>query len=414
MDHSFFHIADPDLLEEQKILQRQQKLTQLVNGQFSELFQYGFDPQVAGKKNCENLIGSVEVPVGVAGPVRIHTQNFNEDFFLPLATTEGALVASVARGVKAIQAHGGAQVLVKKIGMSRAPVFKCSSGPVAQQFGGWLDSHISEFAAEAEKTSQHLKYLSHLSWIRGKYVYARFVFDTDEAMGMNMITIALQTAWEKMQSSYPTELRLVELISLSSNVCADKKDSVINRILGRGYWAQAEVTLSPETIQTILKTTPQQLLETHAAKNVVGSNLAGSFSQNMQVGNVIAAMYLATGQDLAHVTEGSQANTTFEADTKGMYIAVTLPNLNIGTVGGGTWLPKQTQARQLIRQGQTLNAHQLVAAIATACLAAEISGMSALASQTLAQAHQKLGRVGQARPEVGRGAPSPAGLQENL
>ncbi len=391
MTHSLFHVADDTLLEKQKILLRQEKAGDPAA--FKDLFSYSFDPEIAGKKNCENIIGSVEVPVGAVGPVSVKSNVINEDIFLPLATTEGALVASVSRGVKAIQESGGVAVHVKKIGMSRAPVFHCQSGPQALQFVEWLDLHMNQFAETAEATSHHLKYLSHQSWVRGRHVYVRFVFDSGEAMGMNMVSIALQTAWEKMKNHLPPELQHVELISLTSNICSDKKDSVMNRLLGRGYWAQAEVVIPHDVVTSILKTTADKLLAVHHAKNLVGSNLAGSFSQNMHVGNVIAAMYLATGQDMAHVTEGSQANTTFEADESGVYVAVTLPNITVGTVGGGTWFPKQTQALQLIRNGNSSNSLQLVTAIATACLAGEISGMSALSSHTLAQAHQKLGRI---------------------
>src|SRR5258708_3005694 len=139
--------------------------------------------------------------------------------------------------------------------MSRAPVFQCASGKAAQKFTAWLDEHIAEFVAASESTSHHLKYLSHLSWIRGRYVYVRFVFDTDEAMGMNMLSIPVQAAWEKMSSRVPADAH-AELIALSSNVCCDKKDSAMNRILGRGYWAQAEVVLSRKVIESVLKTTP--------------------------------------------------------------------------------------------------------------------------------------------------------------
>jgi len=381
-----------------------------------------FSPEVVdliAQKNCENLSGSVEIPFGLAGPVLVkhfvsleHTSSsdamsssdplsfprkressVSEEFSLPLATSEGALVASVSRGCKAIRLSGGAGVFVKKIGMSRAPVFKCVSGASAQEFANWLDQNIKEFSAVAEATSHHLKYLSHLTWIRGRFVFVRFVFDTGEAMGMNMVSIALQKAWEVMSIKLPSELASTKLISLSSNVCCDKKDSQINRLMGRGYWAQAEVILTKEVINTVLKTTPQELWQAHYAKNLIGTNVAGSLSQNMQVSNVIAAMYLATGQDMAHVTEGSQANTTVEIDGENIYFAVTLPNLNLGTVGGGTWLPKQTQARKLIRSGKDINAAQLTAAVAVGCLAGEISGLAALASNTLAAAHERLGRI---------------------
>lgn len=371
-------------------------LTRFSREIFPDLMTSSFDAndaKIVAQKNCENFIGSIEIPVGVAGPVLVISDVLSEEIFLPLATTEGALVASVSRGCKAIQLSGGAQANVKKIGMTRAPVFCCNSGKAARDFVTWFDAHMSEFAVACKSTSQHLKYISHMSWIQGRNVYVRFVFDTDEAMGMNMVTIALQQAWEKFQKTYARDVTRVQLLALSSNLCSDKKDSVINRVLGRGYWVQAEVVLPSEVIRTVLKTTPEDLLRVHTAKNVVGSSLSGSFSQNMHAGNMIAALYAATGQDLAHITEGSQANTTFEASGDGLYVAVTLPNLVVGTVGGGTWLPKQTQARRFIRQNQDLSAAQLAVAIATACLAGEISGMAALASNSLAQAHQRLART---------------------
>lgn len=361
----------------------------LPQDEFAELLRLrpGFSAETVEKisqKNCENYIGSIEVPVGLAGPVQMN----GDEVVLPLATTEGALVASISRGVKAINASGGAQVFVKKIGISRAPVFQCANGAAALEFVAWLDEHIVEFAALCEATSAHLKFLNHQTWVRGRDVYARFVFDPDQAMGMNMVTIAIAAAWEKMHE----QVLGVKLISLSSNVCSDKKDSLINRLYGRGYWVQAEVKIPFADVETILKTDATRLYETHVAKNLVGTNLAGSFSQNMHVGNVVAAMYLATGQDMAHVTEGSQASTTVEVLSDSLYVAVTLPNLVLGVVGGGTWLPAQTQARKLIGGGKDITAEELARAVGVAALAAEISGIAALSAQQLAQAHQKLGR----------------------
>jgi len=391
--YASFHVADGTLSEAEKLQQRQALAKKMFGCDFAELFDVHLDAEKIGKKNCENFMGSVEVPVGIAGPVAISSDVFSEEkeIFLPLATTEGALVASIQRGCKAINAAGNAKIFVKKIGMSRAPVFRCEDGTAALQFANWIDEHISEFAAAAEKTSQHLHFLSHHSWVRGRNVYVRFVFDSEEAMGMNMVSIAVQTAWVELQKQHPH----VELLSLTSNVCTDKKDSVINRLFGRGYWVQAEAFLPAEVLKEVLKTNAERFFDTHLVKNLVGSNIAGSFSQNMQIGNAVAAMYLAMGQDMAHVTEGSQAATTVEKETDGLYIAVTLPNVVVGTVGGGTWLPAQTQAREIIRGGKSVDAKQLAAAIGVAALAGEISGLSALSVGQLAAAHAKLGRSGQ-------------------
>ncbi len=355
----------------------------------SSLSSYRFDAEIVSQKNCENLIGSVEVPVGSVGPVQVKGDILAEEIVIPIATTEGALVASLSRGSKAINHSGGCELLVKKVGMSRAPVFKCVSGRAAMEFAEWLNDHQIEVGTLAEATSSHLKFLVLHTWIRGTYVYARFVFDTDEAMGMNMVTIGLQQAWEQLQAQFPE----VKLLSLSSNVCSDKKDSQINRLLGRGYWVQVEVVVPDAVLTSVLKTTSQELLEVHIVKNLMGSNLAGSFSQNMQAGNAVAGVYLATGQDMAHVTEGSQATTTMELREGGLYVAVTLPNIAVGTVGGGTWLPAQSEARDLIRHGQPLSAQQLAGVVGVAALAGELSGLAALASNSLAQAHQRLARI---------------------
>lgn len=390
------------------------------------------DIEQIATKNCENLIGAVSVPVGIVGPVPILSDSFqNEDnvkkngkdnnegegknrdealpkngppqqsILLPLATTEGALVASVSRGAKAIQAAGAARVLSDKVGITRAPVFKCQSGDHALLFVQWMEEHREEVRQLVEQTSNHLKLWGWQAWVRGRNVFMRFEADPDEAMGMNMITIGLSNMWRRLQESYSDD-RVVaeaELVSISGNVCTDKKDSVLNTVLGRGYWVQAEIFLSEKTVQEVLKSSSRAMVETHVDKNLVGGNVAGSHAQNMQAANVAAAMFLATGQDMAHVLEAAQASTTLEqaqvsmtdgSTEAGLYVAVTAPNIVVGAVGGGTWLPAQVQARSLIHDG--LTAQQLAESIVVGMLAAEISGLAALSSGQLAQAHQKLGR----------------------
>ncbi len=384
--------------ETDRVKRRQQLLTELRAGDFSSLLTTPFDVSVVGRKNCENLVGSVAVPVGVAGPVLIKNQSFGDDgeMLVPLATSEGALVASVNRGCKAMNFAGGVKVLVKKIGMSRAPVFQCATGQDALALADWITQPVALNLIKelTEATSSHLHFGHLQSWVRGRSVYVRLVFDSEQAMGMNMVTIALQkalpTVIEQFQTA--TQISQVKLVSLSSNVCSDKKDSVINRLLGRGYWAQAEVMVSESIFNQVLKVKVEDFLSAHVTKNLVGSNLAGSQSQNMQVANVVAALYLATGQDMAHVVEGSQAATTVEKTSDGVYVAVTLPNLNLGVVGGGTGLPAQTQARKLINRDGQLTVEQLAGLVAAAALAGEISGLAALTNHTLARAHEQLGQ----------------------
>lgn len=369
-----------------------------THADFSELFSLNFPPELAGQKNCENLIGSVSIPVGLAGPLKILSKSLKEEVMVPLATTEGALVASYNRGCKVITQCGGAKVFVRKVGITRAPVFSCKDGAAARELVVWLKKNKQKLSSVTESTSNHLQLLDFSTWIRGKYVYVRFVFDADQAMGMNMASIALQHLWDSYMSKLAAIKKWqVQLVSLSSNVCADKKDSAINQLLGRGYEVQAEIVVPRKKLIELLHVEPEAFFHTHVVKNLHGSNVAGSFSQNMHFANGLMAMFLATGQDPAHVVEASQGNTIVEVTKEGLYVAAVLPALNLGTVGGGTWLPAQTQARKLIRLGKNVSSEQLAAVMGAAVLAGEISGLAALTDHSLAPAHKRLARSRAAR-----------------
>ena len=389
---SFFVKNQRELSDLEIVIDRQNQLQKSwKKGVFSHLFAVNSEFSKANQKNCENMIGAVALPVGLAGPVKIIEQQKTAEYFVPLATSEGALVASVNRGLKAINQAGGAQVRVTNFGITRAPVFAFQTGNEAFAFAQYLEEvqTNAKIRQITEKTSSHLKSIKLMSLVRGRNVYVRFSFLTDEAMGMNMVTIALQKLWEEFLSQY----KGIEMLALSSNVCTDKKVSFINQLLGRGYSAQAEIFLNEEILQNVLKTNARDFLRTHQAKNVLGSQVAGSNAANMQFANVVAAFYMATGQDLAHVTEASQGTTIVENEEKNLYVAINLPDLPLGSVGGGTNLPAQKELRSLITKGQKdLNASQLVTILAVGVLAAEISGLAALSNHSLASAHQRLAR----------------------
>lgn len=383
-------VASDHATPAKQVTARQKLVQSQRSPDFTDLFTVSpsFPLESVARKNCENLIGSVEIPVGVAGPLTVDWGESTDEILVPLATTEGALVASVNRGCKALQAVGGAHVAVEYAGMTRSPVFECPTGRDALRFRDWFLDHTSEIQEVVVSTSKHIKLLDVQTWVRGKLVFVRFAFDTDQAMGMNMVTIALQKALEDALERHP-EIRLV---SLSSNVCTDKKDSVLNSILGRGYWVQAEAVLSASVLRDVLKTDSYSMEKVHRQKNLIGSNLAGSFSQNAHVANVVSAMYLATGQDPAHVVEGSKAFLMLELLEDGaLYCSLTLPNIQVGVVGGGTYLPAQSQARSLILD-RDLSARELAGAVGAASLAGELSLIAALSEQKLAYAHEKLGR----------------------
>ncbi len=374
---------------------------------FTDLFSmHSFTADQVIDHHCDNLIGSVEIPVGVAGPVptKLATVDKNGnlssekacEFLLPLATLEGALVASINRGCKALAQAKNCSMLVQKKGMTRAPVFGFENHLEAARFMSWLDQQ--EYRKKLDKlvktVSSRLIYLGHQSWQAGRQVFVRFIFDTDQAMGMNMVTIATHQIWQEILSKQWPSARL---ISLSGNMCVDKKPSALNRLLGRGYLVDVEAQLSAEVIQSVLKTSAQTLFKTYYWKNVVGSGLAGSANFNMQAANAVAAIFLATGQDMAHVGECSQADLFLEVDKSNLLnISLRMPDINVGTVGGGTGFPCFVQARRMmIKENNrvvSLTGEQLAAATALAVLAGELSGLAALSVNQLAQAHQKLGR----------------------
>lgn len=389
---SFFKAQNQNLSDSEQIALRQEELKKTwKNEDFSHLFAVDTDLSIANQRNCENMIGAITMPLGLAGPASFNLAKQNLSAFVPLATSEGALVASVNRGLKATTQAGNAEVFVKNFGMTRAPVFAFKNGQQAYLFAEYLEekSTLSSIKEITESSSKHLTFKNLQSFVRGRQVYVRFSFNTDQAMGMNMVTIALQKLWEELLNKYPN----IEMLALSSNLCTDKKAAFINQILGRAYQVQAEVFLSKEILQQTLKTTSKALLRTYYSKNVIGSNLAGSSSNNMQFANVVAAFFLATGQDMAHVSEASQGTTIVEEDNGGLYIAVNLPDLPIGSVGGGTMLPTQKELKKLILQDQSNpNSAELAAVLAIGVLAAEISGLAALSTNTLAQAHQNLAR----------------------
>lgn len=336
------------------------------------------------KIHCENLIGAVTIPLGVAGPLHLRGPHAEGEFYVPLATTEGALVASISRGCKAIESVGGADVYAYKYGQTRGPVFAVKSVKQARTFYTWIRDNEKRLAEVAESTSHHLKYKSATIKGVGNYVYVRFHFETGDAMGMNMVTIATQKIVELIEQE--TEIKC---LAVAGNYDLDKKPSWLNFIATRGYEVWAEVTLTAEIIKTILKTTPQKIFDVWLAKCMVGSAMAGSLGFNSHVANVVAAFYAATGQDLGHIAEGSMGITTTKLVENNLYCSIYLPSIQLGTVGGGTTLGTQSEARSLLK---VEGAQGLAEVLAGAVLAGEISLLASLAEGTLARAHKNLGR----------------------
>lgn len=352
------------------------------------------DFEVLYGKNIENPIGAVQIPVGVVGPLKINGEYARGEFYVPLATTEGALVASVSRGVKAITLSGGATTRVIMNGMTRAPLIKTNSVEESMKLVEWIRSHWDMLREEVKTVTRHGELIEFQPFIIGNLVWIRLKFDTGDAMGMNMVTFASDRICRRILKEYPGD---IECVAISGNMCTDKKPAIINRLLGRGKYVVAEAVIKKEVVEEKLKTTPEGIYSVNIMKNLMGSAAAGSPSYNAHVANIIAAVFLATGQDAAQVVESSLAFTWTEVRDEGLYISVTLPSLEIGTVGGGTSLPTQREALSIMGVaggGDPVGANALKFAeiISATVLAGELSLLAALASGHLAFAHELLGR----------------------
>jgi len=345
------------------------------------------DKDYQGK--CENPIGTVQIPVGVAGPLLTKSEKQKaKSYYIPLATTEGALVASVNRGCKAIAESGGVDVVVENVGISRGPVFRVKGAREGVVFRQWVSEHVKELDTVARQTSSHLKLVDALIKQVGKNVFIRFSFDTADAMGMNMATIATQAIVQFIEKETS-----VACIALAGNFDIDKKPAWLNVLSGRGKVVWADIIVKKEVVEEVLKTSGERVAEVVYRKNLLGSAMAGSLGFNAHYANIIAAIYAATGQDLAHVVEGSLGITTAEMEKNGdLYFSIYLPSVVVGTVGGGTGLPTQREALSLLgvaggQEGK--NALTFASIIGGAVLAGELSLLASLAQGTLAKTHER-------------------------
>lgn len=349
------------------------------------------DWKQASERNCENMIGIAQVPLGVAGPLKINGSYAKGEFFIPLATTEGALVASVNRGCKAVSQLEGVTVAVENVGATRGSVFETNGIKESLKLKEWFDKNFSLLKKQAESTSGHLTMKKIGVRLVGKSVYVRFYYDTQDAMGLNMVTIATSALVLLIEQKTKAKC-----ISVAGNFDIDKKPAWLNFILGRGKRIWAEALIKRKTVEDLLKTTPEKLSHVAMQKYLLGSIMSGSLGFNGHYANILAALFIATGQDPAHVVEGSMGVTTTEVSKEGnLYFSVYLPDLMVGTVGGGTGLATSKEALTLLgvyggNNGE--NALAFAEIIGGAVLAGELSLLASLAEGSLARVHALLGR----------------------
>ena len=349
---------------------------------------YSLNLSEASKRNIENPIGTVQIPVGLAGPLQIQGEHAQGEFYVPLATSEGALVASVNRGCSVIKAAGGATVRIIDDKMTRAPIIKTKSVSEALKVKNWMKTHFNELKKAAETTTSHGKLVKiDPIIVVGRYLYPRFIYTTGDSMGMNMVTIATETALDLLVRETKAHV-----IALSGNVCVDKKPSALNLIEGRGKSLVAEIVIPDEIVENKLKTDVESIVQVNMAKNFIGSAIAGSMGYNAHYANMVGAIFLATGQDEAHIVEGSLGITIAEKQGKDLYFSVNLPDLPLATIGGGTRLETAKESLEIMAVFGGGNVSKFAEIVGGTVLAGELSLMGAIAAGHLARAHKDLGR----------------------
>lgn len=338
--------------------------------------------------NIENFIGTVKLPVGIIGPLRINGLNAHGDFHIPMATTEAALVASYARGAYAASRAGGISAALLYEGVIRTPAFVLGSLLDAGMFVDWVVREIATLKAVAEGTTRHGKLVSVEPMIDNNIVFLICRYTTGDAAGQNMVTIATDALCQTIAARCPVAIKAWYI---EGNFSGDKKASFLGLVTGRGRKVSASVILPAAVVEKTLGTTVQAMLDYGQVANL-GSHLSGQLGAQAHFANGLAAFYIATGQDAACVAESAIGITRMEAQGPDLFCSVTMPNILVGSVGGGTGLPSQSAGLNILGLKGNGKAAALAEVVAAMCLCGEISIVAAIAAGHFTRAHESLAR----------------------
>jgi hydroxymethylglutaryl-CoA reductase (NADPH) len=371
-----------------EIIRARQRFAEEYTGvKLQHLDKYSFDP-MATRGNIENFSGVAQVPIGFAGPVKVNGEHAQGEFLIPLATTEGTLVASYNRGIKVLNLSGGVTATVVGDSMQRAPVFVFASAREARDFAQWVDDHIAEIREEAEATSSVAKLIYVDKYLSNKMVFLRFNYSTGDAAGQNMVGRATFAACSWIMENAENILHFY----LESNFATDKKASQINIMRTRGKRVTAEATVPLDVLLQHMRVDPETL-HYHAGIANVGAFLSGANNNGCHSPNGITAMFIATGQDVANVSESSAGIVYTEVTPEGnLYISITIPSLIVATHGGGTGLPTQRECLEILGCVGKGKVRKLAEIIASVVLAGELSLAAAISSLDWVSSHEQYGR----------------------
>jgi hydroxymethylglutaryl-CoA reductase (NADPH) len=377
---------DNDYTAEQAA-ERRDFATSKTGASLDTVASYSIDPELT-RGNIENFIGAVQMPLGLAGPLRVAGEHAKGDFYVPLATTEGTLVASYSRGMRVISECGGVKATVVKHSMQRAPVFLFEDALQAREFGAWLVREFEAIKAVAESTTSSGKLIEIEQYPVANMLYTRFCYTTGDAAGQNMSGKATYVACEWIRTQYPGKPRYI----LSGAIDTDKKHSAMNLIQSRGKRVIAEFVLKRDVARELLRV-DTEVLYRYRQIAAVGALQSGSAYSGAHSANGIAALFIATGQDEANVAE-SHAGITYGQllENGDYYWSVTLPAVICATYGGGTGLPTQRECLELLGCYGTGKADKFAEIVAAVVLAGDVSLTSAVLTGDWVSSHEAMGR----------------------
>ena len=381
--------SDEDDYAEAAIAARQRFAEEFSGQQFEHIKQYSFDAhQLQG--NCEHFVGVAQIPLGLAGPLTVNGEHAQGDFLIPMATTEGTLVASYNRGMQVLNLCGGVKCTVIGDAMQRAPVFVFADARGARDFGRWVEENIDKIRPEAESTSRVAKLQYIDTYLSNKFAYLRFNFSTGDAAGQNMVGRATFAACSWILENYHGPK--IEHFYLESNFATDKKASQINVMRTRGKRVVAEAVVKRDVLMQRMRVTPEQLAY-HGQVSNVGAFLSGANNNGAHSANGITAMFIATGQDVANVSESSAGVLYSEVTKDGdLYINMTIPSLIVATHGGGTGLATQNESLRMLGCVGRGTVNKFAEIVAGVVLAGELSLGAAISSSDWVSSHEQYGR----------------------
>lgn len=349
---------------------------------------FSIDPALL-RGNIENFSGVAQVPLGFAGPMQVNGEHARGEFYVPMATTEGTLLASYNRGMRLTREAGGIQVCVIDDAMQRAPLFVFENARQARDFGQWVEDHFEAIRAEAESTTSFGKLRDIEQYAVSCMRWLRFNYRCGDAAGQNMVSKATRHACQWILAQ---DLPGLRHFTLAANFDTDKKHSNVNTLHARGKRVVAEVTLPADLVRSLMHTTPQDLYRQRQLSNM-GALMSGSVSNGAHFANGITALFIACGQDVANVAESAAGLVYSELTGAGdYYFSATIPSLVVGTYGGGTGLPTQRECLEVLGcygAGTVLRFAEIVAATV---LCGELSLASAVVADEWVSSHESLGR----------------------